>query len=116
MARLDNFPDLFSDGNDHGGVGGGKVNLLHRARIREVAAHGVGNHHGVVDDFRLAEGVHALTECSDDSEGKSAEFDDFADGIISVAIKSLGQLLRDEADFVVSLLVLGIKESTGNYD
>ena len=64
----------------------------------------------------LAEGVHALSKNSDDGEGQTAQLDRLAQRGLLRAVELLGQILRDDADFVVGLRILLVEETSGEHD
>ena len=112
MARLQHALDLCGRGRHHGGVFHGEIEELDAGGLQEIAAHRVGDEHGVIDDLRLAESFDALLEGADDGEGQSGELDDFADSGLRRTVDVDGHLLGDHADFVVGLGIFLIEESS----
>src|SRR5579864_4463871 len=113
VPRLDYFANLIGYRNHQRRIGGREVKLPDGWRVGKIAAYAVRNHHGVIGDFRLPERIHALPERPYNGEGKSAQLDHFTDCLVHRPIKLFGQFLLHHADFVASLLVLGVEEPSG---
>ena len=112
VPRLQDALDLRRRRNHHRRIFHGEIQKFDAGGLHEIAADGVRDQHRVVDDLRLAEGFHALLESSDDGEGQSGEFDDFAHGRLRRTVNLHRHFLGDHADLIVSLRILLIEESS----
>ncbi len=116
MPRLQHALDLRRRRNHHRRIFHGEIQQLDVRYLHEIAAHRIRDQHGVIDDLGLPEGFHPLFESPDDGEGKSRQLDGFAYCGLRRSVDLDRHLLGDYSNFVVSLRILLIEESSGRHN